>query len=79
MSAESPKTIDQFCRDNHFSRQTFYNLTAIGRAPTVMRIGKRVLISPEAEAAWRRDIAERPILGRVRPEMKRLAAQSVAA
>lgn len=73
------KTIAEFCRDNRFSKATFYNLEAIGRAPATIRIGSRVLISTESEAAWRDSMASDPVVGGVRQAAEAARAQSVAA
>lgn len=47
-------SIPQFCDAVGFSRGTFYNLAKAGKAPRVMRIGRRVVISAEAVEQWRR-------------------------
>lgn len=47
-------SISQFCEAVGFSRGTFYNLAKIGKAPRVMRIGRRVVISAESVEQWRR-------------------------
>ena len=46
-------TIPEFCSQHRFSRQGYYNLPLEDR-PDEIRIGKRVLISREAAARWRR-------------------------
>lgn len=48
------ETIEEFCKSHRISRGTFYNLQKAGIAPRVMRVGKRVMISAEAAADWRR-------------------------
>ena len=47
-------SIPEFCRKHGISRAHFYNLSKSGDAPTVMRVGRRTLISTEAAAEWRR-------------------------
>ena len=47
-------SIQGFCRGHGISRAHFYNLSKSGDAPTVMRVGRRTLISTEAAADWRR-------------------------
>lgn len=47
-------TIDAFCRSHGISRALFYKLQKDGRAPRVMRVGAKPLISVEAAADWRR-------------------------
>jgi predicted DNA-binding transcriptional regulator AlpA len=46
-------SIAEFCRDHSICKATFYNWLNDGKAPRVMRVGGRVLISVEAAAAWR--------------------------
>ncbi|PTE11547.1 transcriptional regulator [Mesorhizobium helmanticense] len=46
-------TIPEFCQANRISRGSFYNLKKAGKAPRLMVVGNRVLISPEANAEWR--------------------------
>ena len=47
-------TIEQFCVEHGISRAFFYKLREQGAAPHVIRVGKRVIISDEAAAKWRR-------------------------
>jgi excisionase family DNA binding protein len=47
--------IASFCIAHNISRSTFYNLVKDGKAPRLMRVGTRVLISREAAKAWRRE------------------------
>src|SRR6266850_3268951 len=47
-------SIQGFCRSHGISRALFYSLWKSGDAPTVMRVGRRTLISTEAAAEWRR-------------------------
>ncbi|MDA1277985.1 MAG: transcriptional regulator [Verrucomicrobia bacterium] len=47
-------SIVQFCEAHGFSRAMFYLLMKDGRAPAVMKVGKRTLISAEAAADWRK-------------------------
>jgi hypothetical protein len=52
----SSKSIAQFCRDHDICRQTFSNWRKQGLAPAVIQVAGprgRVLITAEAEAAWR--------------------------
>jgi hypothetical protein len=56
-------TIETFCEANKISKATYYWLKKQGKAPRETRYGKRrVLITPEAEADWRRELeaATRP-------------------
>lgn len=48
-------TIPQFCRANNISPSYYYELKKGGLAPVEIRLGKKkVIISKEAGAAWRR-------------------------
>jgi hypothetical protein len=47
-------TIPEFCRRHGFSQSKYFAIAAAGEGPRVMRVGKRVLISKEAAADWRR-------------------------
>jgi predicted DNA-binding transcriptional regulator AlpA len=49
-------TVDEFCLTHKICRATFYNLQKQNRAPNIMRVGSRVLISRESAAAWRRQM-----------------------
>ena len=49
-----PRSIDAFCARNGISRGTFYNLAKVGRAPAVLKLGSRTVITEEAEADWKR-------------------------
>jgi hypothetical protein len=51
----SARSIEKFCKDHGFSRATYYNLKALGKAPVEMAVGTRRLISDEAAERWRRD------------------------
>lgn len=54
-------TITQFCAATGLSRATFYRLREIGRAPKLMQVGARVLISRESFSAWRASVEADPI------------------
>ncbi|WP_192259336.1 hypothetical protein [Mesorhizobium caraganae] len=45
-----PGSIDDFCARRGFCRSTFYN--HLSTMPRVTKIGKRVIILEEDEAAW---------------------------
>jgi hypothetical protein len=47
-------SIDEFCFRNNISRGTYYNLKKEGRAPRVMTVGTRQIISEQAESDWQR-------------------------
>jgi predicted DNA-binding transcriptional regulator AlpA len=48
-------SITDFCEAHSISRTTFYLLQKEGKAPRVMSVGNRRLISQEAAADWRRE------------------------
>jgi predicted DNA-binding transcriptional regulator AlpA len=52
-------TLSEFCSTHRISRATFYNLLNRGAAPKVMRVGRKVMISREAAADWRRKLEAR--------------------
>lgn len=49
-------TVPQFCAAHSISRALFYALAREGRAPAIIKAGRRTLISAEAAARWRRDM-----------------------
>jgi hypothetical protein len=53
-SAQVAHSIREFCDAHRISIGTFYNLVRRGEAPNIMRVGRRVLISEDAAAEWRR-------------------------
>jgi hypothetical protein len=50
-------SISEFCRRHAISRQFFHTLRKTGLGPQVLRVGRRVLVSKEAAAAWRAERA----------------------
>lgn len=46
-------SIPQFCARNNISRSFFYVLKKRGKAPRIMKVDGRQIISPEAERDWR--------------------------
>jgi hypothetical protein len=51
-------TVDEFADANGLSVALLYKLWKAGLGPERMRVGRRVLISAEAAARWRRERAE---------------------
>lgn len=51
----SSDTIAGFCQRNKLSRGTFYNMQARGTGPRLMRDGRVIRISDEAERDWQRE------------------------
>jgi hypothetical protein len=48
-------SIATFCKAHNISVSLFHKLQGLGLGPKIMRIGRRVLISAESAAQWRRD------------------------
>jgi hypothetical protein len=48
-------SIREFCRRHGISEAFFFKLKSQGRAPVMMTVGTRKLISVEAAAQWRRE------------------------
>lgn len=48
-------TIEEFCELHRISRSLYFKLRKKGEGPRLMQVGKRVLISYEAAADWRRE------------------------
>ena len=46
-------SVNQFCAAHGISRALFYVLAKDGRAPRVMKVGRRALITTESAAEWR--------------------------
>jgi predicted DNA-binding transcriptional regulator AlpA len=53
-------SIDEFCQRNHLSRSSFYALGRARLAPRLMKIGRSVRISYEAEKDWQRSMERDP-------------------
>lgn len=47
-------SVSEFCKSHRVSRSRFYQLLDANTGPRLMRVGRRVLISAEAAADWRR-------------------------
>ena len=50
--------IDEFCKDNGISRPFLYKLWRTGKGPRRIKVGRKVLITDEAGADWRRELEE---------------------
>ena len=57
MKSELVFSIKQFCAAHGLSRTLFYSLQKQGKAPDMMVVGRRRLISVESAAAWREKMA----------------------
>jgi hypothetical protein len=47
-------TVREFCTAHSISHTTFYELQRRGEGPTLMRVGRKTLVSIEAAETWRR-------------------------
>ena len=52
-AAFSPR---EFCARNKISKKTFYSLQAKGRGPRIMRDGRLIRISAQAEIDWQKQM-----------------------
>ena len=50
------QSVDEFCQANGISQSFFYKLAKQGKAPRVMKVGRRTLISAEAANQWRKEM-----------------------
>lgn len=53
-------SIPQFCSAHCISRALFYLLLKDGKAPAIMKLGRRTLISVEAAREWREQMTVTP-------------------
>jgi len=56
--AHKASTIAEFCEAHRFSVAYFYELLKAGKAPRIIKLGSRRIISEEDAADWRRRMAE---------------------
>jgi hypothetical protein len=54
MDTAAAYSVVEFCRAHRISRAHLYNLINRGDGPTLMKVGKRTLVSGEAALAWRK-------------------------
>jgi len=47
-------SVPEFCAANRISRAFFYKLLKTGQGPSIMKVGRRTLISLESAIAWRK-------------------------
>jgi hypothetical protein len=48
-------TIPSFCESNGISESFYFSLKRQGKGPREIELNKRIIITPEAEADWRRE------------------------
>ena len=66
-------SVTEFCDRNQIGKSSYFYLQAIGRAPKTTRVGRRVIIFPQDEMAWRQSIQDNPL-----PSSLRRAAEAAA-
>jgi hypothetical protein len=55
-----------FWARNGLSKTNYYYLKRMGCGPEVISLGTKDMVSPEAEADWRRSMAKNPVKGSLR-------------
>ena len=50
------QSVDEFCQTNGISQSFFYKLAKQGKAPRIMKVGRRTLISAQAAEEWRKEM-----------------------
>ena len=60
------KELPLFWADNCLSKTQYYYLKKLGRAPKTISLGTKDVVSEEAEASWRQEMAENPVRGSLR-------------
>jgi hypothetical protein len=72
-------SIARFCQRNDISEALYYKLQVNGLGPKTMRLGKRTLITTEAESRWRKERERKPVsveaLDKVRRDKARRARE----
>jgi predicted DNA-binding transcriptional regulator AlpA len=57
MATNNPaQSVADFCKSFGISRSFFYKLQRAGKAPRVMKIGRRTLVSAEAASEWQKQM-----------------------
>ena len=52
ITTDALQSIPQFCEENGISRAFFYKLKDQGKAPKIIKLGSRSMITPEARLEW---------------------------
>lgn len=55
-SIDGTQSVDSFCKIHGISRSFFYKLRQQGKAPRIMKVGRRTLISHAAASEWQREM-----------------------
>jgi hypothetical protein len=72
MTNDRLKELSEFWTNNGLSRTQWHYLRKIGRAPRTIVLGSKEMVAPEAEAAWRAEMTEKPLVG----SLRKLAAEA---
>lgn len=57
--SKAAQAVQEFCDDHSISRAFLYELWAAGKGPRKMMVGRKILISAEAAAEWRKSLEVR--------------------
>ncbi len=52
ITSDALQSISQFCKENGISKAFFYKLKDQGKAPEIVKLGSRSMITPESRLAW---------------------------
>lgn len=55
------QSVDEFCEAYGLSKSMFYKLLRTGKAPRIMKVGRRTLISFEAAEEWQRSVEQKTV------------------
>lgn len=55
-NSTTAKSITKFCKTYDISESFFYKLRKQGKAPKILKLGKRSIITPDAEQEWREEM-----------------------
>jgi hypothetical protein len=73
-------TILSFCEANHISESLYHALKRKGRGPREIELlNKRIIITPEAEAEWRREREAETVVSRKKREAEQAKREAEAA
>jgi hypothetical protein len=63
-----------FCQNNNISESLYFALKRQGKGPREIELNARIIITPEAEADWRREREAETLAKRRATESRRAAA-----
>ena len=56
ITTDALQSIPRFCEENEISKAFFYKLKAQGKAPKIVKLGSRSMITPESRLEWRQQL-----------------------